>query len=72
MPEYRVGMMTNVSRVLMLSPPMTVMAKGAPKPDTNSPCPIAKGNMAMMVVMAVMRMGRTREMPATISARGLR
>ena len=56
----------------MESPPITVMAKGAPRPDTNSPFPIASGNMAMMVVMAVIRMGRTREIPAIINARGLR
>ena len=48
----------------MVNPPITVMAKGAPSPDTNSPCPMANGNMATMVVMAVIRIGRTLEIPA--------
>ncbi len=56
----------------MVSPPITVIANGAPNPATNSPCPMARGNMATIVVIAVIKMGRIREIPAIISARGLR
>ena len=47
-------MMTSVRRVLVVSPPITVMANGAPKPETYSPSPMAKGTIAIIVVMAVM------------------
>ena len=51
---------------------MTVIANGAPKPETNSPCPIANGNIATIVVIAVIKIGRIRDMPARIKARGFR
>ncbi len=61
-----------VSIVLSDSPPITVMAKGAPMAPTYSDCPSARGNMATMVVMAVIRIGRTLESPASINARDFR
>ena len=71
-PEYNVGIMTRVNSVLMVSPPITVMANGAPSPDTYSPCPMAKGIMATIVVMAVIRIGLKRDNPAVMMARCLR
>jgi len=71
-PAYKVGTKTRVSRVLRVRPPMTVMAKGAPMAPTYSDCPRAMGNIATMVVMAVIRMGRTRDNPASIRARDFR
>lgn len=49
---------------------MTVIANGAPRPETNSPCPMANGNIATIVVMAVIKIGRIRDIPARIKARG--
>ena len=40
------------------SPPITVMAKGAPIAPAYSVSPIANGSMAAIVVMEVIRIGR--------------
>ena len=61
-----------VRMVLTASPPITVIANGAPIILTYSALPIASGNMATMVVMAVIKYWRTLDMPATIRARDLR
>lgn len=45
------------------SPPITVMAKGAPIAPAYSVSPIANGSMAAIVVMEVIRMGRIRDIP---------
>ena len=66
------GIKISVRIVLMVSPPITVIAKGAPIRLTYSAFPMANGNMATMVVMAVMSIGLTLEMPAVIRARSLR
>lgn len=50
------------------SPPITVMAKGAPIAPAYSVSPIANGSMAAIVVMEVIRMGRIRDIPAVINA----
>ncbi len=65
-------MNTSVSKVLSASPPITTIAKGAPITLTYSACPMARGNMATMVVIAVIRIGRTRESPAVINALDIR
>ena len=49
---------------------MTVMAKGAPILVTYSTLPMARGNIATTVVIAVIRIGRIRACPAIINARG--
>ena len=66
---YKLGMKRSVNRVPIARPPMTVMANGAPMREMYSALPIASGNMATMVVIAVMRMGLTRAWPAVMSAR---
>ena len=43
------------------SPPITVMAKGAPIAPAYSVSPIANGSMAAIVVMEVIRMGRIQQ-----------
>jgi len=63
-----VGMKIRVKSVLIESPPMTVMAKGAPMLPTYSALPMARGIMATIVVMAVMRIGRIRAWPAIMRA----
>src|SRR5690554_5501079 len=68
-PKYKVGINTSVSRVLTVSPPITVMAKGAPMAPTYSDWPIARGIIATIVVIDVIRMGRTLDKPAVIRAR---
>jgi len=64
-------MNTRVSRVLRVSPPITVIAKAAPMTETYSAVPIASGTIAIIVVEAVMRIGLILATPALISARDL-
>ena len=44
------------------------MANGAPIAPAYSESPIANGNMATMVVIDVIRIGRIRDKPAVINA----
>ena len=53
-------MNTRVSTVLRASPPITVIANGTPICVTYSALPRASGISAIMVVMAVIKIGRTR------------
>ena len=63
-----VGIKISVSNVLRVSPPITVMANEAPMVDTNSAFPIARGNIAITVVDAVIRIGLILAIPAAIKA----
>ncbi|MBA7547074.1 hypothetical protein ES705_39476 [subsurface metagenome] len=67
-PEFSVGINTSVNSVLRDSPPITVMANGAPIVLTYSACPIASGAIATIVVIAVINIGRTLARPAVINA----
>ncbi len=61
-------MKTRVKIVLTVSPPITVIAKGAPMTETSSSFPIARGIIATIVVIAVMRIGLTLASPAVMRA----
>ena len=67
--DIKVGINTNVSKVLTANPPIIVTAKGTPISPTYSDLPNAKGINAIIVVIAVIRIGRTRASPAIINAR---
>ncbi len=66
------GIITRVNNVLIVNPPITVIANGAPSPDTYSPVPRASGTIATMVVIAVIRIGRRRDRPEVMIARCFR
>ena len=55
--------------MLMVSPPIMVTANGTPISATYSDLPSASGSSAIMVVMAVISIGRTLASPAIIRAR---
>ena len=67
-PIYTVGIRIKVNTVPKASPPITVMANGAPIKLTYSAVPKANGNIATIVVIAVIRIGRKRWSPAVNSA----
>ena len=67
-PIQTVGIRINVSKAEKVKPPMTVMANGAPIAPAYSESPIASGNIATIVVIEVIRIGRIRDRPAVINA----
>ena len=62
-------MIKSVNNVENASPPITVIANGAPIAPAYSVSPIAKGSMAIIVVIVVIKMGLIRDIPAVINAR---
>ena len=67
-PIQTVGIRISVNNAEKERPPITVMANGAPIAPAYSELPIAIGNMATIVVMEVIRIGRIRDSPAVINA----
>lgn len=64
---YSTGITSKVSRVALVRPPITVMARG-PCTSAPSPMPSARGTSPSTVVAVVMRMGRIRRRPALRTA----
>ena len=64
-----VGIKINVNKAEKRSPPITVIAKGAPMAPAYSVSPMANGNIAAIVVIEVIKIGRIRDIPAVINAR---
>ena len=66
------GIKISVNKVLKDNPPITVIANGAAMLVTYCTFPMARGIMATIVVMAVIRIGLNRALPAIIRARDRR
>ena len=68
-PMQTVGIKINVNKAEKRSPPITVIAKGAPMAPAYFVSPMANGNIAAIVVIEVIKIGRIRDIPAVINAR---